>query len=75
MAAMILKSPRAVQMSVCVVRAFVQLRQVLASSSTLARRLQTLEQSIAALDADTRKQFDLVYEAILGLMTAPIRKS
>ena len=33
----------------------------------MARRLETLERSVAALDADTRKQFDHVYEAILGL--------
>jgi hypothetical protein len=74
MAAMILNSPRAVQMSVYVVRAFVKLREVLASNATLARRLETLERSVAALDADTRKQFDQVYEAILSLMgTGPRR--
>jgi hypothetical protein len=68
MAATVLNSPRAVQMSVYVVRAFVKLREVLASNSALARRLETLERSVAALDSDTRKQFDQVYEAILGLM-------
>jgi predicted DNA binding protein len=75
MAASILNSPRAVQMSVYVVRAFVKLREVLASNTTLARRLETLERSVAALDADTRKQFDQVYEAILGLMSPSTRKS
>jgi hypothetical protein len=68
MAATILNTSRAVQVSVYVVRAFVKLREVLASNSTLSRRLETLERSVAALDADTRKQFDQVYEAILGLM-------
>jgi len=75
MAATVLNSPRAVQMSVYVVRAFVKLRAVLASNSTLARRLETLERSVAALDADTRKQFDHVYEAILGLMSSGRRIS
>jgi len=75
MAAMILNSPRAIQMSVYVVRAFLKLREALASNSTLARRLQTLERSVAALDADTRKQFDQVYEAILGLMNGGPRKN
>jgi len=56
MAATVLSSPRAVQMSVYVVRAFVKLRQALASNTALARRLETLERSVAALDADTRKQ-------------------
>ena len=75
MAATILNSPRAVQMSVYVVRAFVKIRELLASNSTLSRRLETLERSVAALDAETRKQFDQVYEAILGLMTSGQRKS
>jgi hypothetical protein len=74
MAATILNSPRAAQMSVYVVRAFVKLRQALATNTSMARRLETLERSVAALDADTRKQFDHVYEAILGLMAAPTRK-
>ena len=76
MAATILNSPRAAQMSVYVVRAFVKLRQTLASTTALSRRLETLERSVAALDADTRKQFDQVDEAILGLMgTAKQRQS
>lgn len=70
MAASILNSSRAVQMSVYVVRAFVKLREVLASNTALSRRLETLEKSVAALDSDTRKQFDQVYEAILGLMNS-----
>jgi len=74
MAATILNSPRAVQMSVYVVRAFVKLRQALASTTALARRMEALERSVAALDADTRKQFDQVYEAILGLMGPGPRK-
>ncbi len=74
MAATVLNSPRAVQMSVYVVRAFVRLRELLASNSALARRLDTLERSVAALDAGTRKQFDHVYEAILGLMSSPMKK-
>ena len=68
MAATVLNSPRAVQMSVYVVRAFVKLRELLASNSALAKRLEALERSVAALDADTRRQFDQVYEAILGLI-------
>ena len=43
-------------------------RSVTASNAEMAKRLDQLERSVAALDKDTRKQFDLVYEAILGLM-------
>jgi len=73
MAATILNSPRAVQMSVYVVRAFVRFRQSLSTNKDLARELDVLKRSVATLDADTRRQFDVVYEAILGLM-APARQ-
>ena len=43
MAATILNSPRAVEMSVYVVRAFVQLREMLTSNRELARRFAQLE--------------------------------
>jgi hypothetical protein len=43
MAATILNSPRAVEMSVFVVRAFVRLRELLASNTALARKLDELE--------------------------------
>ncbi|MGH8244129.1 MAG: ORF6N domain-containing protein [Steroidobacteraceae bacterium] len=68
MAATILNSPRAVAMSVYVVRAFVKLREVLASNTELARKLEALEKSVATLDAKTRRQFEEVYAAIRSLM-------
>ena len=43
MAAMILNSPRAVEVSVYVVRAFVQLRGALAAETEIARRITKLE--------------------------------
>jgi hypothetical protein len=69
MAAMVLNSQQAIEMSVYVVRAFVKLRQVLASNADLARRLETLERSVAALDTKTRRQFADVYRAVRALMT------
>jgi hypothetical protein len=75
MAAMVLNSARAVQMSVYVVRAFVEMRQLATSNAATLRRLDALERSVAALDAETRKQFDQVYEAILGLMGSKHAKS
>ena len=50
MAATILNSPRAMEMSVYVVRAFVQLRDMLASNKELARRLDELERQLATHD-------------------------
>ncbi len=75
MAATVLNSPRAVEMSVYVVRAFVKLRQVLASNTELARKLEALEKSVATLDARTRKQFEEVYRAIRALMAPPAAKT
>ena len=74
MAATVLNSQRAVQMSVYVVRAFARLRQAVAAHSKLAQELEALKHSVAVLDADTRRQFDQVYEAILGLMATSPRK-
>jgi predicted DNA binding protein len=74
MAATILNSPTAVEMSVHVVRAFVRFRQLIASSSALTHRLETLERSVAALDANTRKEFVRVYKAILKLMGPAARE-
>jgi hypothetical protein len=74
MAATILNSPRAVEMSVYVVRAFVKLRVLLASNKDLAQKLARLERSLVALDLKTQRQFKEVYEAIWTLMAAPAPK-
>ena len=46
MVATVLNSPRAVQMSVFVVRAFVQMRATLSANRALARQLAALEQAL-----------------------------
>jgi hypothetical protein len=74
MVATILNSPRAAKMSVYVVRAFVKLRSMMVAHSDLARELAVLKQSVATLDAETRRHFDQVYEAILGLMNPLARR-
>jgi hypothetical protein len=50
MAATILNSPRAIEVSVYVVRAFVRLRELLASDKELARRLDQLEKKLGSHD-------------------------
>jgi hypothetical protein len=62
MAANVLNNKRAVQASVQVVRAFVKLRQMLASNAELARKLVELEKKYD-------KQFRIVFDAIRQLMT------
>ena len=55
-------------MTLYVVRAFLKVRDSLAAHTQLARELALLKNRVDSLDADTRKQFDQVYEATLGLM-------
>ncbi len=64
MVANILNSQRAVQTSVQVVRAFIRMRQVLASTAELAEKLRTLEMKYDS-------QFKVVFDAIRQLMSAP----
>ena len=64
MAATVLNSPQAVQMSVAVVRAFVKLRRMALSVEALARK-------VAALESKYDAQFRDVFQAILHLMTPP----
>lgn len=64
MAANVLNSPAAVRASVQVVRAFVQLRDMIASHRALAKRLDELE-------ARYDRQFKVVFDAIRELMTPP----
>jgi hypothetical protein len=74
MAATVLNSPKAIEMSVYVVRAFVRLRQLVQTNSDLARKLGALERSVARLDTSTRAQFEDVYATIKALMVQPPAK-
>jgi hypothetical protein len=60
----VLRSERAVRVNVEIMRAFVQLRQLLSSHADLARKLEALE---AKYDA----QFKVVFDAIRELMEPP----
>ena len=64
MLANVLNSERAAQTSVQVVRAFVRLRQMLASNAELARKLEVLEKKYD-------RQFKIVFDAIRQLMSPP----
>jgi len=67
MAATILNSPKAVEMSLYVVRAFVRLRELLASNTTLARKLDELERKYQHHD----EAITAILSAIRELMNPP----
>lgn len=64
MAATVLNSPQAVQMSVAVVRAFIRLRRMALSVEGLARK-------VVVLEGKYDKQFKIVFDAIRQLMSYP----
>ncbi len=78
MAAMVLGSPRAVEVSVYVVRAFVRLREAAVLHKDLAERLSSLEEKTESLamshdtfSRNTRAQLKQVFDAIRELMMPP----
>lgn len=79
MAAAVHNSPRAVEVSIYVVRAFVRLREALASNQELAAKLDALEQKTELLSlqhetfaGNTRGQLKQVFEALRQLMAPPV---
>lgn len=64
----VLRSERAVQVNIEIMRAFVRLRQVLSEHKELAARLDELEERYDA-------NFKAVFDAIRELMAQPVRKS
>lgn len=60
----VLRSPRAVQVNIEIMRAFVRLRHLVAGHAELARRLEELEQK-------TDERFRIVFDAIRQIMTPP----
>jgi hypothetical protein len=61
----VLNSEQAIRVNIAIMRAFVQLRQLLATHEDLARKLAELEKKYDA-------QFQAVFDAIRQLMTPPV---
>ena len=70
MAATILNSPKAIEMSVFIVRAFVQLREMLSTHQELAAKLEELDRKVSSHDQAIARLID----AIRQLMTPPSQK-
>ena len=67
MAAMVLSSPRAVAMSVYVIRAFVQMREEQAASAAILKRLAEIDKTLLTHDAALRD----IYHKLLPLLSPP----
>jgi hypothetical protein len=67
MAANVLSSPRAAEMSVYVIRAFVRMRRELTANETVARRLAEIEKTLMKHDGALRD----LYEKIRPLLLPP----
>jgi ATP-dependent Clp protease ATP-binding subunit ClpA len=70
----VLNSARAIAMGVYVVRAFVQLRELLASNKDLARRLDELEARLDKKLATHDEAITAILSAIRQLMNPPAPK-
>ena len=63
----VLRSKRAIEVNIAILRTFVRLREMVSSNKALARRLTDLEKKYDG-------QFRVVFEAIRELMTEPESK-
>ncbi len=63
----VLNSERAIQVNIAIMRAFVKLREMLATHKDLAKKLDEMEKKYDA-------QFKIVFDAIRQLMTSPETK-
>lgn len=67
MLSIVLKSERAIQTNIAIMRTFVRMKEMLASNVELARKLDALEKKYY-------EQFKIVFDAIRQLLTAPERQ-
>ncbi len=63
----VLKSERAVQVNIAIMRTFIRMRQMLTSNAELARRLDELEKKYD-------DQFKVVFQAIRQILTPPAKQ-
>jgi hypothetical protein len=63
----VLKSKRAVAMSVYVIRAFIQLREQLVTNTAILKRLAEIDETLLAHDSALRD----VYQKLLPLLSPP----
>ncbi len=63
----VLKSDRAIEVNIAIMRAFVRLREILATHKDLSRKLDAVERKLAKHD----DKFTVVFDAIRRMMEPP----
>jgi hypothetical protein len=74
MAANVLNSPRAVEMSVFVIRAFVKMREKLVANQVLEKRLAEIEKKLLLHDSSLRDLYDRIRPLLLPPPEKPKRR-
>lgn len=67
----VLRSPRAVQINILIVRAFIRIREILASNKDLAQKIQELE----AEQKVQNKHINAIYSMLDRLIQEPVKHS
>jgi hypothetical protein len=70
----VLRSRRAVQVNVAIMRAFVKLRRMLSTHKALARKLQEIEAKTERHDTEIRAIFDAIRELMSPTVPEPARR-
>lgn len=67
----VLNSERAVQVNIAIMRAFVRLRQILATNKELAHKLEQLERKIEKHDTEIQAIFEAIRQLMAPLPEKP----
>ncbi|MCD4772015.1 MAG: ORF6N domain-containing protein [Bacteroidales bacterium] len=60
----VLNSERAIEVNIQIMRAFVEMRRVLANNAFLFQRVDNVEQKQIKLEIETKEKFDIVFDAL-----------
>ena len=74
MAANVLNSPKAIQMSVALIATFIRLREALAADHAMAKRLTEIENTVLTHDAALRDLYQKIRPLLLPPPDPPRRK-
>jgi hypothetical protein len=74
MAANVLNSPQAIKMSVALIETFIRLRQALATTQVLARRLAEIERTVVQHDSALKELFRAIKPLLLPPPEPPRKK-